>query len=478
MSILTHHRVRGISGKYKGVTIHTVHDWDGSIHGFYTAFLESKQTSRGEKGGADNTLASDFLGLKMLESLIVLFEYEYFHQRCAYGEGITDKQVNFLNQYLDLEPKKVIALAEKKLSLEATDSAGASATIGDPVAVIRAELDRIPEATHMTRRVRKKTVREYLDWLHQHGNRVLLNHYDVPMDLRTTRNERTSQYKKISIPKILSNQTTTATVDEGALEAMRSYLKEGITHKEAQQIWQGEDIALRNLCMIYTQYYSGVRMGELLALKWDKNYLTSHSAEMNCDFNRPGPSAVGSDNPTTEGRIIVRQRLAANRADDPRAVEKMPMPKTRERVISVTEKHYWQLFDLYNRAYNRVRIDYFDGKLEHPYYFIGMRYGRFLGSALSVPAYENVFARLKKHLGIHTKQLGSHSLRAMACKNFVDDARAAGQSEEAIRTGMLRRFGWSPYSKMPTHYTERDTKDFVDNINKELIDDDDTSLIE
>ena len=134
-----------------------------------------------------------------------------------------------------------------------------------------------------------------------------------------------------------------------------------------------------------------------------------------------------------------------------------------------------QLFDLYNRAYNRVRLDYFDGKLEHPYYFIGMRYGRFLGSALSVPAYENVFARLKKHLGIHTKQLGSHSLRAMACLNFVDNARAAGRSEEAIRTGMLRRFGWSPYSKMPTLYTERDTKDFVDNINKELIDDDDTS---
>lgn len=485
MAILTHYTVKGQAPKYLGRTLHSVHDHNGAVHTFYTAFLKNKQTTRTEKGGSDNTLASDFLGLKMLESLIVLFGYEEFHQHCAYGEGITDEQVNYLNQHLDLEPKALIALAEKKLGLIEAPTSIASATIGDPEAVIRAELQSIPEATVMTRRVRKKTVREYLTWLHTHGNHVLANHFKVPMDLRTKRNERTEQYKKIVVPKILSNQTTTATVDPQALDEIRAFLKEDMSKKVAQEIWRGEGAALRNRCMIYTQYYAGVRMGELLAMKWDPKYKREHQAAMNCDFNRPGEVAkdVGAAAHTKTGRlrttkgiVHVRQRLTSSRADDPRPTKHTPMPKTRERQISVREDFYWQTFSDYLNIYNSARRELhdYDASLNHPYFFISLLAGQSFGNALSMTSYRNVFSKLCRYLGINRKHLGSHSLRVMACLNFVEQARAAGQTNEAIQTGMLTRFGWSPYSKMPTHYTEHDTKEFIASTYMELIDDDDT----
>lgn len=176
------------------------------------------------------------------------------------------------------------------------------------------------------------------------------------------------------------------------------------------------DTAFGNMVMVRLFFESGIRRGELLALRVDDLTINGSEALLRI-VDRPDPE------------------------DDPRRTA--PAVKTLERIIPLSSGMA-HLLSRYERTVRRG--------VRHPFLFVTPRYK----TPLSAVQVNNVFATLKENGGFG--ELTPHTLRRTFNDHLLEAAVSLGFTDTAIQQVQTWICGWTEQSKMPQIYAQREIR--------------------
>lgn len=358
---------------------------------------------------ATNTAKAYLSAIGQIEDLCEFFEIEDYEDRLAYGAGLTRDELLNINLGLQYRANDLQKLIQAKRAGARVDllftrwSTGEQPTIG----VI----------------ARKKIVAlKYFQCLMINGDRCLHNYICPPSFTEVRREAYRAIDEIIEVPKVDQKNIGT----KAALEDLAA-LENFMVNYDPNSIWRSREVALRNSVMFDLQFWCGLRIGEVLSLKF-------------------------VDMKTKNEFISIVDRR--DDEDDPREAY-APAIKTYQRSIYVP-KFVWDKLARWREVKLDVDEELWDLGLQerqNDYLFVSLdRRQSSFGCPLSMSSTSKAFDQLKNGSRADSEG-GSHLLRHLAAMRFVRMRVKAGRDRDSITQDLRTQFGWSPTSIMPFHYT-------------------------
>nr|WP_321456728.1 site-specific integrase [uncultured Cohaesibacter sp.] len=397
-----------IAAKTNGERIFVAYDNDHKINPFVTGYLVV-----GLRGQPENTRQSVFDAIKHFLTVCEYAEIENPEYRLSYQTGLEDHELSAINNLLEIKLSELSKqLAKKNL--------GAHVLLPN-------EFFPTQYAGSITQSLRKSHVIAYMKWLMKQGDVCLDKHYIVHPDEKDLRKKRKLLIQqKIVVPRVRSSRSG-SDYSANTLHKLNEFMK---TYNP-YDLWRNPVIAARNAAMFDFQYHGGLRMSEVLALKFE-NIIEAHG--------------------TTRNSIHVRDRH-----NDPEETRKVvPATKTGKGIVTIPNSSFAK-YNHWLEVYQDEVIEFAEENglsenLDHSFAFcVADARKRNIGAPLAIYSYMDAFKKLAWGAGV--EGVGTHALRHLCAINYVRRMRAQNKPQAAIEKGMRDFFRWSLNSKMPTYYT-------------------------
>ena len=375
---------------------------------FATAYLA------GMKEQPDNTRENHFAALNTLRIACKLYDIYQFDFRMSYGIGVDRALLRRINEAFNYKKKDLQKVLERKKT-------------GADLFDIATQLNALPPAETSTIKNRKIALRRYLNWLLDHGDRVLRNYHVSP--------EETAKRKQLR-----ANVEEVVVVARQASFKLRSklnpydllLLEDFMESYDFRDVWKEEVTGLRNKVMFDLQFYGTLRTGEVLLLK---------------------------HNDTKPGRRDYPNEIRIeDRRNDPEETRiRRPAVKTGAGVVTVPEPTF-KLIEEWKDAFLDIEDDALElglhHRMEHNFMFVNTsrRMKKYYGRPLTISGYNFAFKSLCEAAGIKGR-LGPHALRHLCAMRYVRRRKQQGNSNDIIIRDMCQFFRWSRTSDMPKLYS-------------------------
>ena len=330
------------------------------------------------------------------------------HERISVGRLLTLDEVDILTRLAGLRQEELDSIIEGEESSRVKPSR--------VVTLEQARMRSTPKTPEQvgseTKATRLAYIRDYISWLTT-GRRLKL---DVDHAHHSGLHEAAQTFVSLinaRLPSRDSGQSNRQGVDA----EVRARILDVIDPVSPDNPWKNKHVRVRNQLIFLWLLLLGVRNGELLATyASDVNIRTGEVTIV----RRPG-------NPE-------EWRTSA------------PLVKTRGRLLALGP----ELVELI-KAYITGERAKIKGARRHPYLFVATG----TGHPLSKPALNKLFRELRSKVPGLPDDLSPHVLRHTWNDDFselMDGRGVSAEDEERMRTQAM---GWSPRSKMASHYTKR-----------------------
>jgi len=276
-------------------------------------------------------------------------------------------------------------------------------------------LSCVSSSTHY---IRITYIAKYIDWfavhLLEHSGRVL--HDSILEQIRTMTGKLLLKRPRQRSPSLLSAR-------QGLPDEGKAHLLDVIQPQSAFNPFI-QLVQKRNEVIILILYYTGIRAGELLAIKVS-------------DFNFQSNELV-----------IPRRHGDVN---DPR--NDQPVAKTMDRRLVLSQKAMDVIF-----SYAMTERRTFPAARRHEFLVVVHQSGRFQGQPLSMKGLAKIFAKLQRTDPKGFNCLTAHVLRHTANDNLsdlMDEQKVPEAKEQKTRSYMM---GWKEGSRSAAIYTRRHTE--------------------
>ncbi|MDH1230430.1 tyrosine-type recombinase/integrase [Stenotrophomonas sp. GD03930] len=330
------------------------------------------------------------------------------HDRINDGRLFTLGEVELLTKLVGLRQEELDALSQ----MDESPRAVVSRVVTLEQARMRPTVKAPAQVGADTKATRMAYIRDYISWLTA-GRRLKL---EVGHPHNHSLLEATQTFVSLINARMPSRHSAQAS-RQGVDAEVRARILEVIDPDSADNPWKNRHVRVRNQLIFLWLLLLGVRNGELLA-------------------------TYASDVNIRTGEVTIVRR--PGNPEEPR--KSAPLVKTRGRLLALSPD-LAKLIQSYIMG-ERAKIK---GARRHPYLFVATG----TGQPLSKPALNKLFRELRSKVPGLPDDLSPHVLRHTWNDDFSDlmDSRGvSAEDEERMRTQTM---GWSPRSKMASHYTKR-----------------------
>lgn len=330
------------------------------------------------------------------------------HDRINDGRLFTLGEVELLTKLVGLRQEELDALSQ----MDESPRAVVSRVVTLEQARMRPTVKAPAQVGADTKATRMAYIRDYISWLTA-GRRLKL---EVGHPHNHSLLEATQTFVSLINARMPSRHSAQAS-RQGVDAEVRARILEVIDPDSADNPWKNRHVRVRNQLIFLWLLLLGVRNGELLA-------------------------TYASDVNIRTGEVTIVRR--PGNPEEPR--KSAPLVKTRGRLLALSPD-LAKLIQSYIMG-ERAKIK---GARRHPYLFVATG----TGQPLSKPALNKLFRELRSKVPGLPDDLSPHVLRHTWNDDFsdlMDSQGVSAEDEERMRTQTM---GWSPRSKMASHYTKR-----------------------
>ncbi|WP_295968044.1 tyrosine-type recombinase/integrase [uncultured Xanthomonas sp.] len=330
------------------------------------------------------------------------------HDRIGRGRLLTLGEVDMLTKLAGLRQDELDAMIEG----DESSSEVFSRVVPLEQARKKAKATDPAQVGAETKATRLAYIRDYISWLTA-GRRLKL---DVDHAHNSSLHEAAQTFVGL-ISARMPSRDSGQTGRQGVDAEVRARILDVIDPASSHNPWKNRHVRVRNQLIFLWLLLLGVRNGELLA---------TYASDVNI---RTGDVAIVRRSGNPEER-----RNSA------------PLVKTKGRLLALGPD-LAELIKVYITE-ERAKIK---GARRHPYLFVATG----TGHPLSKPALNKLFRELRSKVPGLPDDLSPHVLRHTWNDDFselMDGRGVSAEDEERMRTQAM---GWSPRSKMASHYTKR-----------------------